>query len=70
MSASNDDPSVPIAPTRLSRAMHDLLDAGVMVELDPTEAEAFGAFAETALTEAEAWEANADLARIGTDDAE
>jgi type IV secretion system protein VirB1 len=34
---------------------------GVVVELDASEAEDLGAFEETALTEAEAWEANGDL---------
>jgi type IV secretion system protein VirB1 len=34
---------------------------GVVVELDAGEAEDLGAFEETALTEADAWEANADL---------
>jgi hypothetical protein len=33
----------------------------VMVELDAAEAESLGAFQETALTEADAWDANADL---------
>jgi hypothetical protein len=32
-----------------------------MVEVDPEEAEAIGAFEETALSEADAWDANADL---------
>ena len=34
---------------------------GVVVELDAHEAETLGAFEETALTEADAWDANADL---------
>ena len=34
---------------------------GVVVELDAREAEELGAFEETALTEADAWDANADL---------
>jgi hypothetical protein len=33
----------------------------VVVELDAHEAENLGAFEETALTEADAWDANADL---------
>lgn len=45
----------------LSNSIADLLMPGVMVELDTAEAEALGAFEETALTEADAWEANADL---------
>ncbi|WP_277594470.1 hypothetical protein [Pseudomonas chlororaphis] len=43
---------------------HDLsalMAAGVVVEVDPDVAEAMGAFEETALTEAEAWESNADI---------
>lgn len=43
---------------------HDLgalMGAGVVVEVDPDVAEAMGAFEETALTEAEAWESNADI---------
>jgi hypothetical protein len=45
----------------LSDSIADLLIPGVVVELDAAAAEALGAFEETALTEAEAWEANADL---------
>jgi hypothetical protein len=35
-----------------------------MVEVDPDEAEALGAFEEIALSEADAWESNADLGGI------
>jgi hypothetical protein len=56
---------LPAAPTPvdvvLSDSIADLLIPGVVVELDTAEAEALGAFEETALTEADAWEANADL---------
>jgi hypothetical protein len=45
----------------LSDDMADLLVPGVVVEVDAAEAESLGAFEETALTEAEAWDANADL---------
>lgn len=45
----------------LSNDIADLLVPGVVVEVDAAEAENLGAFEETALTEAEAWEANADL---------
>jgi len=38
-----------------------LLVPGVVLELEAHEAEGLGAFEETALAEAEAWEANADL---------
>ena len=34
---------------------------GVQIELDPDEAESLGAFEETALSEADAWEANIDI---------
>jgi type IV secretion system protein VirB1 len=34
---------------------------GVQIELTPDEAEALGAFEETALSEADAWEANTDV---------
>ena len=51
----------PAAGALLSDDMADLLVPGVVVEVDAAEAESLGAFEETALTEAEAWEANADL---------
>jgi len=61
MSASNEGPRDPTTSAIISRAFADLLVPGVVVELDTREAEALGAFEETALTDAEAWEANADL---------
>ena len=48
-------------PPIISEQLTDLATPGVMVELDPDEAEALGAFEETALSEADAWEANADI---------
>jgi type IV secretion system protein VirB1 len=45
----------------VSDSFADLLVVGVVVELDAGEAEAFGAFEEVALSEEEAWDANADL---------
>lgn len=45
----------------LSDSITDLLIPGVVVELNTAEAEALGAFEEIALTETDAWEANADL---------
>jgi hypothetical protein len=55
-------PAVPMpVDAVLSDNITDLLIPGVMVELDTAEAEALGAFEEIALTEADAWEANADL---------
>ena len=68
MSESNSGPRgtpVPAAAMPpgavLSGSLADLLEPGVVIELDAAEAEALGAFQETALTEADAWEANADL---------
>jgi hypothetical protein len=61
MSASNEEPRDPTTSATISHAFADLLVPGVVVELDPREAEELGAFEETALTDAEAWEANADL---------
>ena len=64
----------PVSPMSLSRrsttdplvsqTLDDALVPGVMVELDAAAAEAAGAFEETALSEADAWEANADLIDI------
>jgi hypothetical protein len=61
MSASSDEPRDPTASAVISNTLTDLLVFGVMVELDPGEAEDLGAFEETALSEADAWEANADI---------
>jgi hypothetical protein len=62
----NDTPPDPMAAAPLSDDFADLLVPGIVIELDAAEAESLGAFEETALTEAEAWEANSDL---GTDEA-
>lgn len=61
MSASSDGRRYPAAQAVISTTLDDLLVPGVVVELDAHDAEDLGAFEETALTEAEAWEANADL---------
>lgn len=62
MSALSDDgPRDPFAWPMLSASIADLTTPGVVVEMDAAEAERLGAFLETALTEAEAWDANADL---------
>ncbi len=61
MSASSDGPRDPTAQAVISTTLDDLLVPGVVVELDAHEAEEIGAFEETALTEADAWHANADL---------
>ena len=68
MSSSSDEPRDPTAV--ISASFADLLVPGVLVELDAAEAESLGAFAETALTEAEAWDANADLDVGGPADGE
>lgn len=57
----NKRPPDPEADALLSNNIADLLVPGVVVEVDAAEAESLGAFEETALTEAEAWDANADL---------
>jgi hypothetical protein len=44
----------------ISQAMADFGTPGVIVELDPDEAEAWGAFEETALTEADAQDSELD----------
>jgi hypothetical protein len=53
--------SNPAADALLSDDIADLMVPGVVVEVDAADAESLGAFEETALTEAEAWDANADL---------
>ena len=64
---SIDGPRDATAEAMLSNDFADLMVPGVVVELDASEAESLGAFEETALTEAEAWDANADL---GADEAD
>lgn len=61
----NRKPPGPAANALLSDDIADLLVPGVVVEVDAAEAESLGAFEETALTEAEAWDANADLENDG-----
>ena len=57
----NNTPPDPAAGALLSDDFTDLLVPGIMVEVDAAEAESLGAFEETALSEADAWDANADL---------
>jgi hypothetical protein len=45
----------------MSGDMADLFLAGIIIEHDPDSAEWWGAFEETALDEAAAWDANGDL---------
>jgi hypothetical protein len=58
---SIDRPPDASAEAMLSNDLADLMVPGVVVEVDAGEAESLGAFEETALTEADAWAANADL---------
>jgi type IV secretion system protein VirB1 len=51
----------------ISLDYQDLETPGVQVELDPDEAESLGAFHETALSEADAWEANMDVQEVQHD---
>ncbi len=64
-SSSNDLPVASAgnvtADATLSESLADMTVPGVVVMVDAGEAEAMGAFQEDALTEAEAWDANADL---------
>lgn len=56
--------SVPKLPRRdaiLSESLDDALISGVIVEIDPDEADRLGAFHEDAIDEETAWESNADL---------
>ena len=54
MSPSND-------PVVVSRNLIDLTSPRVVVEIDAEQAEPLGAFEEDALTQEDAWAANADL---------
>jgi type IV secretion system protein VirB1 len=51
----------PTTDPLVSRNLDDATTPGVMVELDPEAADLAGAFEETALSEADAWDANADI---------
>jgi hypothetical protein len=54
-------PKSPIATAVISDSLADLTLPGVIVELDPDEADRAGAFLDDALDEEAAWESNADL---------
>ena len=54
-------PGRSVADAVLSENFADMTTPGVVVVLDAGEAEQLGAFAETALTEGDAWESNLDL---------
>jgi hypothetical protein len=66
MCASSDGPRGSVTSAAVSTSFADLLVPGVVVELDAGEAADLGAFEETALSEAAAWDANATL---GSDEA-
>jgi hypothetical protein len=55
------NPKLPRRDAIISENLDDLSIAGVIVEVDPEEADRLGAFAEDALDEETAWDANADL---------
>jgi hypothetical protein len=46
---------------QLSLDLGDFMALGIVLEMSPTDAEAFGAFEESALDEAAAWDANLDV---------
>lgn len=58
----------------LTQKMTDVMNPGVVVELDPDEAELLGAIQDDAMSEQDAWESNGDLVDfdgpvfIGNDD--
>ena len=58
-------PGRSVADAVLSESFADVTTPGVVVVLDAGEAEQLGAFEETALTEADAWESNLDLEADG-----
>lgn len=45
----------------ISRDLGDLMRPGVMVEIDPADIERLGLIEETALSEEDAWESNAEV---------
>lgn len=51
----------PKHPPIITTDLNQLETPGVVVEVDPETAADLGAFEDTAVTEDEAWEANADL---------
>jgi hypothetical protein len=55
------NPKLPPMDAIVSESLEDLSIPGVIVEVDPDEADRLGAFAEDALDEETAWDANADL---------
>lgn len=56
---ADPDQQQPHSPV-FSPAIEDAMTPGVIVDVDPDDAEAMGAFQDDALTEREAWESNRD----------
>lgn len=54
------DPKPPTTPT-ISQDLGDLMRPGIMVEIDKADIERLGLVEETALSEDDAWESNADV---------
>lgn len=54
------EPTKPNMPI-ISRDLGDLMRPGVMVEIDRADIERLGLIEETALSEEDAWESNADV---------
>ncbi len=50
-----------VPPPLVSEDLDDLMRPGVVVIVDPAAADRLGAFEESALSEADAWDANADV---------
>lgn len=55
------NPKLPRGHAIISESMDDASIPGVIIEVDPEEADRLGAFEEDALDEETAWDANADL---------
>jgi hypothetical protein len=54
-------PRLPFTEAIISESLEDAAIPGVVVEVDPEEADDLGAFREDAVDDATAWDANADL---------
>jgi hypothetical protein len=54
------NPRLPRTDAIISENLHDSSTPGVIVEVDPEDADRLGAFAEDALDEEAAWDANVD----------
>jgi hypothetical protein len=54
-------PRLPFTEVIIAETLDDAAIPGVIVEVDPEEADDLGAFREDAVDDAAAWDANADL---------